>query len=303
MDLGIVPVYQDVNKISRINFSRFFSYEEPKTVANAIAIKYVSAGSEGYEVNNKQYEVGQGQYLLIDKGNSYTTFLNGSKRNEGLCIYIDPALTANIIYVLTKKEEVVLEHPMDFTESSVNIVEGLYNGIQHDIGCYLQTLTLKASAGVGQKSQLFEEPFYELASALVRSQLEIQRHIYRVPAKKFSVQLELYKRIEEAKDYIHNCLGSALTIEELAIVAKMSPFHFMRTFRRIYGVPVYQYILEKRLYWSLSLIKQGKMTITEIAAHTGFADVFSFSKAFKKRFGHAPRFYNTDKQIECVKNI
>jgi transcriptional regulator GlxA family with amidase domain len=49
-------------------------------------------------------------------------------------------------------------------------------------------------------------------------------------------------------------------------------------------------MLQKRLYLAHDLLTSREMSITEIAMHTGFADVAAFSKAFKKQFQLSPSF-------------
>jgi AraC-like DNA-binding protein len=54
----------------------------------------------------------------------------------------------------------------------------------------------------------------------------------------------------------------------------------------------YQYLLNKRLELAKELITEGDMSVTDIAAHCNFPDIFTFSKALKRRFGIAPQRLN-----------
>ena len=68
----------------------------------------------------------------------------------------------------------------------------------------------------------------------------------------------------------------------------MAEFHFFRSFRQAFGTSPYQYLLGKRLELAKELIITGDMSVTTIAAHCNFPDIFTFSKAFKRRFNVAP---------------
>jgi len=80
-------------------------------------------------------------------------------------------------------------------------------------------------------------------------------------------------------------------IQQAASVCNMSEFHFFRSFRQAFGISPYQYLLTKRLELAAYLIKEGNMSLTIIAAHCNFPDVFTFSKAFKRQFHLAPSHF------------
>jgi transcriptional regulator GlxA family with amidase domain len=71
----------------------------------------------------------------------------------------------------------------------------------------------------------------------------------------------------------------------------MSEFHFFRSFKQAFGITPYRYLLNNRLEFSKSLL-QKKIPVKEIATSCGFADIFSYSKAFKKTFGTSPTAYS-----------
>jgi len=80
-------------------------------------------------------------------------------------------------------------------------------------------------------------------------------------------------------------------IRTIAIESNMSEFHFFRCFKNVLGITPYQYLLEKRLQHSYSLLKQKELLISTIAKECGFPDVFTFSKAFKRKYGLSPSKY------------
>jgi AraC-like DNA-binding protein len=77
------------------------------------------------------------------------------------------------------------------------------------------------------------------------------------------------------------------SLEQLSKQAGISKYHFIRVFKHVFGVSPYQYQKRKRLVEARNLINQG-LTIQETAILLGYADVPTFSKAFKQHFGRAP---------------
>jgi len=291
MEERIVAVYQDEVNASRMNYSCVSHFEGSRSVANSISIKYVIHGHENYEFQHRQYCVEQHHYLLIDKGNSYTGNLQSKELNCGLCVYIDSVLTSDILFSLSNKEECALDNPQDYHSVSLDVTEGYYNGKVHTLGRQLKKLAVKASLAAEGKDNISREDMITIAEYLVRDQLKVGKLVQRVPAKQLAVQREIYKRMETARDYIMERLNHPIGINELAELVHMSPYHFMRSFKSVYKLSAYQFIQEQRLQLACRLIRQQKWTLTEIAAATGFIDLFTFSKAFKKRFGKAPRFF------------
>jgi AraC family transcriptional regulator len=70
-------------------------------------------------------------------------------------------------------------------------------------------------------------------------------------------------------------------------VVGLSEFHFIRLFKQSFSISPYQYIIQCRLAHAQTLLA-NHVSIANTAFDTGFADVFSFSKAFKKAFGMSP---------------
>lgn len=59
-------------------------------------------------------------------------------------------------------------------------------------------------------------------------------------------------------------------------------------FVRHFGKPPQQYVLERRLSWAMKWLQTTRLPLGRIAMNLGFSDSSSFSRAFRKQFGHAP---------------
>lgn len=92
-------------------------------------------------------------------------------------------------------------------------------------------------------------------------------------------------------EYIRTNLASDMGVTELAGLVNLSPHYFSMLFRRAFGVPPHQYVLQERIIEARRLLALGRMTLSELAAHLGFADQSHFSRAFRKVTGMTPRLY------------
>jgi AraC family transcriptional regulator len=96
-------------------------------------------------------------------------------------------------------------------------------------------------------------------------------------------------RICDAIYYVEENLEHKLTLENVAKKAYFSPFHFHRLFKAVTKETLHHFINRKRIEKAASfLIHQKEKTITEVSEITGFLNLSSFSKSFKKFYGISP---------------
>jgi AraC family transcriptional regulator len=88
--------------------------------------------------------------------------------------------------------------------------------------------------------------------------------------------------LERLKDYVIAHLDEPIEVSELAKLAGRSPFHFSRVFRRSVGVSPHRYVVHLRLQRAIELAREGRSSLAEIAAHTGFADQSHLSRWIRR---------------------
>lgn len=98
-------------------------------------------------------------------------------------------------------------------------------------------------------------------------------------------------RIEKILDYIHHNLEQPITVSDLAEKSCWSRWQFQRVFSDATGLSVAQYIRELRLSNAAERLINTKERHLDIAIDCGFDSEISFSRSFKKLFGHSPRDY------------
>ncbi len=95
-------------------------------------------------------------------------------------------------------------------------------------------------------------------------------------------------RIRQVLDHIEANLSSALTLQELAAVACMSPSHFHRVFKQSTGRTPFQFIEEVKMEHAYRLLIAGDIRVHTLSLQLGYRDYETFSRAFKKRHFLAP---------------
>jgi len=77
----------------------------------------------------------------------------------------------------------------------------------------------------------------------------------------------------------------------LAEIAGLSPYHFLRTFKRVTGVTPHQWLLRSRLRDAAYRLVITRDSVTDVALDCGFDDLSNFIRSFKSEFGLSPRSY------------
>ena len=103
---------------------------------------------------------------------------------------------------------------------------------------------------------------------------------------------------ELAKKFISDNIGRKLCIGDVCDELGCSKSTLLTTFKNKYGITVNNYITEQRLNKATHLLREGNLTISEIAAETGFSDQSYFSKVFSAKYGIPPSEYRADKSTK-----
>jgi AraC-like DNA-binding protein len=78
----------------------------------------------------------------------------------------------------------------------------------------------------------------------------------------------------------------------LAREAKLSRYHFLRTFRHLTGLTPHRYVLRARLRRAATrLMLEPERRIADVALDSGFGDISNFNHSFHVEFGVNPRLY------------
>lgn len=104
------------------------------------------------------------------------------------------------------------------------------------------------------------------------------------------VNPEIERAVRKMQNYIEENYADGFLLEDIAKVAHVSPYHLLRQFSRIVGIPPHIYQQQVRIRQAKQLLSQG-CSILDTAMNTGFADQSHFSKVFKKLVGITPGEY------------
>ncbi len=106
------------------------------------------------------------------------------------------------------------------------------------------------------------------------------------------------KSPEDFLNYLDGHFLDICSLDELSSHFGYTYGHICKTFKKEYGVTPVEYLLKKKMEYSVLLLKQNK-ALSEIAEITGYSTPYNFSRAFKKHFGVSPKSFKSNQANQC----
>lgn len=97
--------------------------------------------------------------------------------------------------------------------------------------------------------------------------------------------------VENTISYINSRLDKELPLTELAENCSLSPYYFLRVFKRETGYTPHEFILESRINKAKYELASTDFTISEIGDRCGFGSSSHFCTSFRKITGMTPLEY------------
>lgn len=276
-------IERNSNTVVLSSLSEFYA----PVLSKGFAVKYVSEGTELYTLNQQQYHIGAGHYLLCNSTKEGHVEIESTKNVKGICINITPELMQEAVASLQRPDTAFPDSELGSFFSTTHFLENKYDADKTILGKTLTEMSKSAHHEQFDEDSFTIEFFYSLAEKIIADQLPVFKQLQSLPGIKYATKKDLYKRITRGKEVIDSSFSSSLSVEMMAKEAYMSEYHFFRLFKKMYSISPHQYMLRKRLENGKVLLQQ-QVPVSAAALECGFSDIYSFSKAFKNQFGITP---------------
>lgn len=283
VDDNLDVIRQIKQRQNTVVFSSLRQFDHP-VESQGFAIKYVAEGTEHYTLNGQWYPVCQHQYLLLNHTCSGRVAIESPAAVLGVCINLSPQLMAEIVASQRRPDTAFIDPELGEFFSSTLFLENHYDAQRTHLGRFLLQLSQPSCPPLDFSLEFF----YTIAEQIVIDQTPVYRALQGIPSIKPATKKDLYKRLLRGREFMDCAFGQPLLIEDIAREACMSEYHFFRLFKQVFGLSPNQYLIGRRLAYGYQLLKTSQCSVSAAAIAAGFADIHTFSKAFKRQYGYSP---------------
>jgi AraC family transcriptional regulator len=250
-----------------------------------LSIKTFSNGRAYYNTGRGHYMVEEGKYLLLNRGQEYSISIESESPVESFCVFFPDGMVEKVYKSLVTSQIKLLDFPYDQPIQSLEFVEKTY---QNDDLLLPALLQLRIEYINQIDSMWLEEKLHEIIQKLLLVHRQVYFEMMKLPSLRFSTKEELYRRVHIGHEYLTAYFNTPISLTEISKVACLSPNHFLRNYKLMFGVSPHQYLIERRLQEAKRLLLISDKSVTDICFEVGFQSHGSFSYLFSKRFGLSP---------------
>jgi AraC family transcriptional regulator len=96
------------------------------------------------------------------------------------------------------------------------------------------------------------------------------------------------RTVERVTEFVDADLAARITLDRMADVAALSPFHFARAFKQTTGLAPHRFVTARRLEAAKAALLTSNASVMRVAHQVGFSNVSHFRRVFRREFGVTP---------------
>lgn len=239
---------------------------------NYLEIAFVKKGKGVYYVENRTYEMNEGDIVVINNIEPHYMEVLPPVNMVMPVVMFEPQL------VWSSENQFDYQYMEPFFERSSNFNNKIDS--KSEIGQKIFELLSEiedefVNKTIGYKLMI-KAKLLHIITYLIRHYQDNSKSIESITSK--SKRLE---KLENVFDFISKNYSQRVKLDTLADLAYMSPNYFSTFFKQSTGFTPIEYLNKIRIAKSIELLRQSDFTITQIALECGFNNLANFNKIFK----------------------
>jgi AraC family transcriptional regulator len=253
---------------------------------HTLSIRAAWGGMERCYLGGRAVGVDDDNFLILNHGRSYSTSIRATLPMESLAICFRPELVERACAAMLAPLERALDQGDTLSGEAPQFPENLQ---PHDktISPVLRYIKAHVLQGVDDE-EWYEEQLHFLLERMQIHRTRMRERMEALELTRTVTRREVFRRIGIATDLLHTSYAEPLDLNELARVACLSKYHFLRLFTLVHRVTPISYLQIKRTRVALRLLRTTRMTVSEIAAAVGFARRTTVLRQIRRWTGVGP---------------
>lgn len=239
-------------------------------------------------VGNQLALINEDYFYISNQYQPYTLAIENAY-TETFNIHFSEKLLSEVFAGLVLSDETLLDNHAQLNCSPVEFYNRLYPKDQAFQVLFADLYTYTRQEW--QEPILLEEKLTNVMVYLLKLHKHIGQEVNKLAPIKKSTRIEVYKRLCVSLDYLHSCYTNEISLDDLAGMACLSKFHYLRLFKSVFHLSPHQYLLQLRLDKARNYLLHTQMQVNQISTLLGFQNITSFSRLFHQRYYMAPLHY------------
>ncbi|MDR1107078.1 MAG: AraC family transcriptional regulator [Treponema sp.] len=154
--------------------------------------------------------------------------------------------------------------------------------------------------------QLLYRIFREYTEKTVGYQLAVKSGLYEAMLMILREMPGRYANVSSSKSkqilalILRNIGDPEFTLKEAADALHLNKFYFSHFFKNITGQSFHSYLVKTRVSFAERYLRESKMSVTDVAFHSGFNSLQTFNRTFKLLTGFTPRDYRRENGVSGI---
>jgi AraC family transcriptional regulator len=252
--------------------------------AGPLSVKTVVAGTVFWRVDGRDLPVDPASFLVLGAGERYSLDIDAPRAVETACAFFRDGYVEAVAHDAATPVEAALDDPAR-SAPGLPWISRLHLDPKRQIVERVQSMARRAGGQILPSA--YEEDFLLLARDLLRLYREIATRIDRIPALRSTTRLELFRRVEMSREYLHAHQHGPVSLDDAARAACLSRYHFHRAFTQAHRRTPHDYVTDLRLERARTLLESGE-PVQSVALAVGFSGAPAFARVFRLRYGLTP---------------
>jgi len=252
-----------------------------------LSIKRAWGGSEDYLLGARRLAVGGTHCLILNEGAHYGARIASPTPVTSMAVFFRPAMAQQLAGAATQSAQQLLDAEHEASSGECRFAEHL-RPLSPALDQRLSRIRDAVAAGEDGE-QWLEEQLQALLWEMLASERGWHTRALALKDMCRSAHLELLARVDRVTDYIISCQNQPLTLDELAVVARLSKFHLVRLFRRVHGLTPMAFLTRLRARAAERLVLDTTLSLDEVAELSGFGSRQTLFRQLRRHSGDGGR--------------
>jgi AraC-like DNA-binding protein len=249
-------------------------------LTQTLSIKTAWGGSERYFLDRRDVAVDDDNFLVLNDGSTYGSLLSAHRPAWTFCVFFRPGMQREVRGARAQTLDAALARPI-----AVSPELGFSEHLRpHDAALSARLRHLRDRVLAGERDEVWlEEQLLLVVNTLLgleeRSETTAQA---RLAAARPTTRRELVRRLRLASDFIQSSHTQPLSLDDMASVACLSRFHFVRHFGQLFGTTPHAFLTRKRAAAARRLMDAGQTDREHVAQACGFGNRWALQRALRR---------------------